>query len=364
METRIVFHIDFDYFYAQCEEIRSPELKSKPVCVCVFSDRGSDSGAIATANYTARRFGVKSGIPIMFAKKRLKDRKDAVFLPVDFDYYGKMSEKAMGIMKEYADTFEYVGKDEAYLDVTNRVKGSFDKASHLGQQIKNSIREETKLSCSIGISPNKLISKIASDFQKPDGLTVVSPDKADRFLGQLQIRAIPGIGKKTEERFSEMNLETVSDVKNLDVFTLNKEFGRKSGTYIYNAVRGIDTEPVKEREPSIQYSKIMTLKKDSKDYEFLLKSLDVLCNEVHEIVKKNNRMFKSVGVHFVQSDLSNKSKSKMLRNPTSNLEELKRAAEQLLREALENQTNPIRRLGVRVAELSEIQGQSNITSYF
>lgn len=364
METRVVFHIDFDYFYAQCEEIRSPELKSKPVCVCVFSDRGGESGAIATANYTARKFGVKSGIPILFAKKRLEDRKDAVFLPVDFDYYGEMSEKAMNIMKEYADVFEYVGKDEAYLDVTNRVQGSFEKASHLGQQIKNSIREKTKLSCSIGISSNKLISKIASDFQKPDGLTVVSPDKTDRFLEQLQIGTIPGIGKKTEKRFSEMSLETINDVRNLDVFTLNKEFGRKSGTYIYNAVRGIDTEPVKEREPSIQYSKIMTLKKDSKDYEFLSESLDELCNEVHEVVKKNNRMFKSVGVHFVQSDLSSKSKSRMLRNPTQSLEELKKTSEQLLKEALENQANTIRRLGVKVAELSEIQGQSDITSYF
>ncbi len=364
METRIVFHIDFDYFYAQCEEIRSPELKSKPVCVCVFSDRGGDSGAIATANYTARKFGVKSGIPITFAKKRLEDQKDAVFLPVDFDYYGAMSEKAMNVMKECADIFEYVGKDEAYLDVTSRVEGSFEKASHLGQQIKNSIREKTKLSCSIGISPNKLISKIASDFQKPDGLTVVLPDKTDEFLEQLQIRTIPGIGKKTEKKFSEMNLETINDVKNLDVFTLNKEFGRKSGTYIYNAVRGIDTEPVKEREASIQYSKIMTLKKDSKDYDFLSESLDDLCNKVYETVKKNHRMFKSVGIHFVQSDLSSKSKSKMLRNPTLNLEELKKTADLLLREALEDQTNTIRRLGVKVAELSEIQGQSDITSYF
>ncbi|MFB5624675.1 MAG: DNA polymerase IV, partial [Nitrosopumilus sp.] len=146
METRVVFHIDFDYFYAQCEETRSPELKSKPVCVCVFSDRGGDSGAIATANYTARKYGVKSGIPISFAKKRLEERKDAVFLPVDFDFYSEMSEKAMEIMKESADIFEYVGRDEAYLDVTKRVQGDFEKAFHLAQQIKNSIRDKIKLS--------------------------------------------------------------------------------------------------------------------------------------------------------------------------------------------------------------------------
>ena len=188
METRVVFHIDFDYFYAQCEETRSPELKSKPVCVCVFSDRGGDSGAIATANYTARKYGVKSGIPIAFAKKRLHERSDAVFLPVDFDFYSEISEKAMEIMKENADIFEYVGRDEAYLDVTERVEGDFKKAFHLAQQIKNSIRDKIKLSCSVGISPNKLISKIASDFQKPDGLALVSPNTTEVFLEPFALR--------------------------------------------------------------------------------------------------------------------------------------------------------------------------------
>jgi DNA polymerase IV (DinB-like DNA polymerase) len=364
LETRIVFHIDFDYFYAQCEEVRSPELKSKPVCVCVYSDRGGDSGAIATANYTARKYGVKSGIPIAFAKKRLEERKDAVFLPVDFDYYFEISEKAMEIMKDNADIFEYVGKDEAYLDVTKRVEGNYEKASHLAQQIKNSIRDQVKLSCSIGISPNKLISKIASDFQKPDGLTIVSPEKINEFLEPLEIRVIPGIGKKTENKFSEMNLKTIQDLKKLDVFSLNKEFGRKNGTYIYNAVRGINNEPVKEREARIQYSKITTLKKDSKDYQFLSENIIELCKEVHDVVIKNNRMFKSIGIHFVQSDLSNKSKSRMLRSPTANLDELQKNAIQLLKEALENQTITIRRLGVKVTDLSEVQGQSDITHYF
>jgi len=364
LETRVVFHIDFDYFYAQCEEVRKPELKTKPVCVCVFSDRGGDSGAIATANYTARKYGVKSGIPITFAKNRLSERNDSVFLPVDFEYYTEMSEKAMEIMRKEADIFEYVGRDEAYLDVTKRVESDFNKASHLAQQIKNSIRDKIKLSCSVGISQNKLISKIASNYQKPDGLTVVTPEKVEGFLEQLKIRTIPGIGGKTEKIFSEMKIETVQDLKNVDVFTLNNKFGRKSGTYIYNAVRGIDNEPVKEKEGRIQYSKIMTLKKDSKDHSFLTENIKELCKEVHEVIKKNNQMFKSVGIHFVQSDLSNKSRSKMLRNPTADLEELEKNAEQLLEEALENQTITIRRLGVKVAELSEIQGQSDITNYF
>ncbi len=360
----MVFHIDFDYFYAQCEEIRLPELKPKPVCVCVYSERGTDTGAIATANYTARKYGAKSGMPIIFAKKKLQDREDAVFLPVDFEYYEAISEKAMNIISEYADVFEYVGKDEAYLDVTKRIGGDFKKASHLAQQIKNSVRDQTKLGCSIGISPNKLLSKIASDFQKPDGLTLVSPDKIEEFLERLEIRTIPGIGGKTEERFSEMNLGTIQDVKKLDVFTLNKEFGRKNGTYIYNAVRGIDYDPVKEREARIQYSKITTLKKDSKDYQFLSENMMELCKKVHGVVMENNQMFKSVGIHFVQSDLSNKSRSKMLRNPAASLEELQKNTNHLLKEALEDQKITIRRLGVRVSELSEMEGQRDITSYF
>ena len=361
---RIVFHIDFDYFYAQCEEVRKPELKTKPVCVCVFSDRGGDSGAIATANYTARKYGVKSGIPISFAKKKLEQRSDAVFLPVDFEYYSEMTKKAMKIMKENADIFEYVGRDEAYLDVTKRSEENFKKASHLAQQIKNLIRAKLKLSCSIGVSPNKLISKIASDYQKPDGLTIVEPNRIEQFLEQLNIRVIPGIGKKTEQRFKEMNLETIQDLKKIDVFTLNNEFGRKSGTYIFNAIRGINDEPVKEKEESIQYSKIITLKKDSKNYEFLLENLYELCKQVINVVKKNNKMFKSVGIYFVQSDLTNKSKSKMLKNSTNSIEELERNVEQLLQDGLENQTMLIRRLGIRVADLTEIKGQSDITNYF
>jgi DNA polymerase IV (DinB-like DNA polymerase) len=126
----------------------------------------------------------------------------------------------------------------------------------------------------------------------------------------------------------------------------------------------IDNDPVKKREARIQYSKITTLKKDSKDYDFLSENISELCKEVHDIVKKNNQMFKSVGIHFVESDLSNKSKSRMLRNPTSSIEELQKTADILLKEALENQTATIRRLGVKVSELYEVQGQSDITSYF
>ena len=364
MKQRIILHIDFDYFYAQCEEIRNSELKTKPVAVCMFSDRGEDSGAIATANYIARKFGVKSGMPIQFAKKKLMDRTDSVFLPADFKFYSDISEKSMEIIKEFADTFEYVGRDEAYLNITEKSEGDFKKAGHIAQQVKNMIREKIKLTCSIGISSNKLLAKIASDYKKPDGLTIVTPNSVSKFMETIEMRDIPGIGKKTQEKLEEQDVQTISKVKEMNIFDLIQMFGRKTGTYIFNAVRGINDEPVTLRSPTVQISKISTLKKDSNNYEFLEESLTELCDQLHIVILKENKMFKSVGIQLTLTNLSNKTKSKMLRNPTSSLEELKKISKQLLQEALENETMLFRRLGVKVSELSELEGQSNITSYF
>ena len=364
MKQKIILHIDFDYFYAQCEEIRNSELKTKPVAVCMFSDRGEDSGAIATANYIARKFGVKSGMPIQFAKKKLMDRTDSVFLPADFKFYSDISEKSMEIIKEFADTFEYVGRDEAYLNITEKSEGDFKKAGHIAQQVKNMIREKIKLTCSIGISSNKLLAKIASDYKKPDGLTIVTPNSVSKFMETIEMRDIPGIGKKTQEKLEEQGVQTISKVKEMNIFDLIQMFGRKTGTYIFNAVRGINDEPVTLRSPTVQISKISTLKKDSNNYEFLEESLTELCDQLHIVILKENKMFKSVGIQLTLTNLSNKTKSKMLRNPTSSLEELKKISKQLLQEALENETMLFRRLGVKVSELSELEGQSNITNYF
>ncbi|WP_157926750.1 DNA polymerase IV [Candidatus Nitrosotalea okcheonensis] len=364
MDNRVVFHIDFDYFYAQCEEIRRPDLKTKPVVVCVYSDRGGDSGAVATANYLAREYGVKSGMPIKFAKKKLVDISESVFLPTDFEYYSEVSENAMNIIRNHADIFEYVGRDEAYLDVTNRTSHNFKNAAHLAQQLKNSLRSTIKLSSTIGISSNKLVSKIASGYKKPDGLTIIEPQEIESFLGPLPIRTIPGIGKKSEEKLSEMNLETISQLHNVDVFTLNGLFGRKIGSYIYNAARGIDEESVSPRHDPIQYSRIVTLKQDSKDFGYLANDLEKLCDDLYKTIVRDNILFRSVGIQFVQSDLSNRTKSRTLRNPTSSLDELKKTAIQLLRESIEDQKLPVRRLGVRVSDFSRISGQIDITRFF
>ena len=363
MEKRIVFHVDFDYFYAQCEEIRDSKIKGKCVAVCIFSDRGGDSGAIATANYNARNFGVKSGIPIMLAKNKLKEQ-DSVFLPADFDYYSEVSSKAMGIIEKYADVFEYVGRDEAYLDVTKKTESDFHNAEHLAQQLKNEIRNSLKLTCSVGITPNKLLSKIASDYKKPDGLTTVKPEQIDEFLSVLKIREIPGIGKKTEGVFAQMNVNMIKELREINIFDLNQMFGRKTGAYIFNSARGIDAGVVKPRAPTIQFSKITTLKKNSKEIEFLRENIEELCVQLNKMAIENNKMYRSIGIQFVNEDLSTKTKSRMLRNPGNNVIELKKVVNQLLEEAVREQEMLVRRIGVRISEFSDVEGQSNITNYF
>ena len=248
--------------------------------------------------------------------------------------------------------------------MTKKIEGDFDKAQHLAQQLKNEIRNNLKLTCSIGITPNKLLSKIASDFKKPDGLTTVKPEQIEQFLSPLKIREIPGIGKKTEDVFSQMNVNTIEELTKIDVFDLNKMFGRKMGVYIFNSSRGIDNEVVRPRPPTIQFSKITTLKKNSKELEFLQENIEGLCIQLNRLATENNKMYRSIGIQFVNEDLSTKTKSRMLRNPGNNLEELKKVANHLLEEALVGQEILVRRIGVRISEFSDVEGQSNITSYF
>lgn len=358
-----MLHVDFDYFYAQCEELRRPDLRGRPALVCVFSDRGQDSGAVATANYEARAKGARSGMPIRQARAKLEG-SDAQFLPVDFDYYDRLSSGAMEVMRARADVFEYVGRDEAYLDVTARTGGRLDAAADEARQLKEDLRSKTGLTCSVGVSPNRLLSKIASDHRKPDGLTVVEQGEAMGFLAGLDVSRLHGVGPATRERLAAMGLKTVSDIQGSDVFELSRAFGRKTGAYIRNAARGTDPTPVRERAPSVQYSKIVTLPADSAEYGALSGPLERVCSLLHQKTSDKRVMFRGVGVQLFLSDLSSMTRSKTLRAPTGSLDELKKAAGGLLRAALPEAPRPVRRLGVRVSDLTAASGQRDLTGYF
>jgi DNA polymerase IV (DinB-like DNA polymerase) len=362
MLERVVMQVDLDYFYAQCEEVRNPALKERPVVVCIYSGRGADSGAVTTANYIARRYGVRSGIPIFRAKHLLRGA-DAVFLKADLDYYDEVSRRIMNILRRYADKFEEVSVDEAYLDVTERVKGDYEAAKKLALNIKSEIKQAENLTCSIGIGPNKVIAKIASDHQKPDGLTVIKPDEAAEFIGKMNVDRLPGVGAKTKSLLENIGVKTIGDLAKQDPQKLISIFGMKLGNHLYNAANARDDEPVKERLEPTQFSRIVTLKQDARSIKEAERYIEDLCHDLHSKVSSQSYAFKSVGVVCVTDALSTYSRSETYEHPIDDYNILKAAAMTLLSRLLEEEKIKVRRVGVRVSDLVKKRGQKTLYEY-
>ncbi len=348
MQPRVVMLVDLDYFYAQCEEKRNPAIKDKPVVVCMFSGRSEDSGAVATSNYVARKYGVKSGIPIFMAKKLLEGI-DSVFLPADFELYEQVSDNVMAILKEYADSFEQVGIDEAFLDVSQRTNGSFEAARGVALKIKGDLKTREGITGSVGVGPNKLLAKIASDVQKPDGLTVVKPEEAQSFLDPLPVDRLIGVGKKTVEKMQPLSIRTVGDLRRFDMQRLLEVFGRSLGIYFRNAAAGIDDEPVQERGEAESFSRIATLKEDTRDLNAIVERANALCGDVHATLTQHGYSFKTAGIYVVLTDMSAHSRSKTFESHTNDLTTFKEATKELFERLLAETELKVRRIGVRAA---------------
>jgi len=366
-KKRIVLHVDLDYYYAQVEERDNPSIKDKPVVVCVYSGRSKNSGAVATANYIARKYGVKAGIPIIQAQQKLKD-VDSVFLPMRKQYYTEVSNQIMELLRSFADSFEQRSIDEAYLDITNKVDNSFDKAYRYARTIQKTVYKNFKLTCSIGIGPNKLVAKIASDFKKPNGITLVRPEEVQKFLAPLKVKDIPGIGPKTAQILNEMGYKQIGDLLKIDPTILTERFGKKLGSFIYNAARGIDSRPVKEKEGKKQIGKVYTLKEDITTPTELTGVLTQLVIEVNERILKNNISFRTINVTFVTDTLKIHSKSKTLNSYFTEInqrviDEIKKLIYLFFKE---NEGVKVRRFGIRVSGLKreEKTKQGKLTDFF
>jgi len=364
-QNRIIIHADFDYFYAQCEERENPSLKNKPVVVCIYSGRGEDRGAVSTANYIARKYGVKSGIPIIQAKRRLKDVESA-FLPANFELYDKVSENIMTILKNHADRFEQVGIDEAYLDVTQRTNGSYEKAKELAQEIQEETLQKERITISLGIGPNKLVAKIAAGRQKPLGLTIVRPEEVEPFLAPLPVNELLGVGKKTTEVMYEMGVKSIGDLAKFDLERLVKRFGRVLGTYFHNGANGLDFSLVQERGLAESISRILTLKEDTRDLNALLEMAYKICDDIYERAKELNLNFRTVSIQLVLQDMSVSSRAKSFEAPVDSLDVLKEVTKELFQKLLEETPEELkaRRLGVKISSFSVgRQAQKHITEF-
>jgi len=364
MQNRVVMLVDFDYFFAQCEELRNPTIKDKPVVVGVYSGRTEESGAVSTGNYIARKYSVKSGIPLFLAKRKLEGT-DAVFLPVDHVYYEQISSRIMQILRGYASSLEQVSIDEAYLDVTEQVQGSFESAKDYAQEMKNEVTKQVGISFSVGVGPNKLIAKIACDSQKPNGLIIVKPEETKTFLAPLPVDRLLGVGKKTCARMDSLGIKTIGDLANYDVQKLIAIWGKILGIYFHNAANAVDNEPVQEQGEAESISRIGTLKQDTKDLAFILQKTDELTDDISKEIAGKNLSFRQVAIYVVLTDLTSKSRSVTLDQPAKDAETIKKNVKELFGKFLSETQLEVRRVGVKVSGFSrEEPRQKQLTSFF
>ena len=253
MRVRKLVHIDMDAFYASVEQRDDPRLRGKPV---VVAWRGNRS-VVCAASYEARRFGVRSAMPAVRAERLCPK---AVFLPPDFPRYRAVSCQAREIFKRHTDLVEPLSLDEAYLDVSENKTG-LATATRVARAIREQIREELHLTASAGVAPNKFLAKIASDGRKPDGLFVIQPDEIDLFLLPLSVGRLPGVGKVTEDKLKSLEIQTVADLRKLDLPTLERRFGRH-GVRLYELARGVDKTEVVPDRPTQSVSAEDTFERD------------------------------------------------------------------------------------------------------
>ena len=352
---RIIFHVDMDQFFAAVEEREHPEIQGKPVVVGADPKEGTGRGVVSTSNYEARKYGVKSGIPITRAWRLCPN---AVYLPVNYSLYQKVSARIMAILRSYADKFERWGLDEAFLDVTSRVK-NFEEAEKLAQKIKNEIYKKETLTCSIGVGPNKLVAKIGSDFEKPDGLTVVRGEGAKAFLSPLRVRRLLWVGRKTENRLNMLGIKTIGDLANYDASVLAEKFG-VAGTQLYLSAQGIDNSDVQERWKRKSMSREITFEEDTSDYALIFDTLDAISEDLHQELVASNFTFKTTTVKIRYKNFETHTHGKTLPFFTDRPKDIQKSARDLVQDYL-RPDRKIRLIGVRLSNLFSTKKQTRLT---
>ena len=341
MSSRTILHIDMDAFYASVEQLDDPAIRGKPVIV-----GGSVRGVVSAASYEARKFGIHSAMPIFKARKLCPQ---GVFLPVRMSRYKEMSGKVMEILGSYTPLLEQVSIDEAFLDITGtkRLKGD---PLGVAMEIKERIRREVGLTCSIGMAPNKFLAKIASDMDKPDGLTVVQLNEVSAFLARLPISKISGVGKKTVEKLKKLGVETVGDVQSIPEDVAIKQLG-KYGHRLLELSHGIDESAVVPDHEVKSVSTERTFAHDTSDREVLRKWLLTQAEEVGQRLRRNGLKGRTVNLKVKFQDFTTHTRSRTLDHVTDVTPEIYKAVVELL-DSL-TIARPVRLIGVGVSSLDQ-----------
>lgn len=299
--NRKIIHIDMDAFYASVEQMDNPDLRGKPIAVGGSENRG----VVAAASYEARKFGVRSAISGVLAKKNCPE---LIFVKPRFDRYKEISKKIHAIFHDYTDLVEPLSLDEAYLDVTHNKKGN-PSATLLAQEIRTRILNEVGLTASAGISVNKFVAKIASDYNKPNGQKTVNPDEVMSFLEELPIRKFYGVGKVTTEKMYQLGIFTGLELKSKTLEFLSTHFG-KSGAFYYHVVRGIHDSEVKPDRITKSVAAEHTFDTNLSSEIFMLEQLEKIATSLERRLKKQNIAGKTVTLKIKYSDFSQQTRSK------------------------------------------------------
>jgi len=341
-----VLHCDMDCFYAAVHMRDDPALRGRPV---VIGGRPEVRGVVAAASYEARKFGIHSAMP---SSRALRLCPEVVFIPPDFRRYSRESEKIFAIYREFTPLVQAVSIDEAYLDVSDHL-GAAGSATALAREIRRRVREERGLTVSVGVGPNRLVAKIASDFHKPDGLTVVPPHKVQAFLDPLPVRRLHGVGPATERALAELGVQAVADLRERPLDLLVERFG-KHGRLLFEFARGIDDRPVETHQERKSLGTESTYAADLADVAKMDGELEWMAAEVAEALARRGFAACTVTVKVRYADFTTVTRSRTFNLPVHDAAAIAACARDLLRRT-DAPYRPVRLLGVTASNL--IQGR-------
>jgi DNA polymerase IV (DinB-like DNA polymerase) len=347
---RIIACIDLNAFYPSCEELRNPSLKGKPHAVIMTDEKIGHhmiKGVVSSCSYEARRYGISSAMPLSKAKLLCPD---LILHPVDIPFYRKVSEQIMNVIHEYADTLEQASIDEAFLDCTTKIQS--ESPETYAAKIKKIIKQKCGgLSCSIGVASTKSAAKIASDFEKPDGLTVVYPTELKEFLEPLEVGRVPGIGPKTQQALKEMGIETLGQLAKADVQKLKERFG-KNGYWMWKVANGTDDELVASRTDNVYLSAESTLDAFTRDKDKIHLLLDELVDDIYQRVREHGYLFRTVGIKLVRTDFSVETRGTTFHEFRNDSESISSVLGRLLDKFVLSENRPsVRKAGLWISHL-------------
>ena len=357
---RRIAHLDMDAFYASVELRRRPELAGLPLVIGGRIDTAREPqrrrellasrGVVTTANYAARQFGVHSAMPVALA---LRKCPDCVFLPVDFEEVKRVSRAFKAAIRTIAPQLEDRGIDEVYLDLSDLPGESID----LARQLKEAVKQATGLTCSVGVAPNKLLAKIASDLDKPDGLTLITPEDVPTRIWPLPAARINGIGPKANARLAEIGIHTIGELAAIDPARLADTFGTRYARWMLAAAQGHDDRPVVVEQQPKSRSRETTLAHNTRSKREIAQVLSALCDQLAEDLARRHLVARCIGVKVKFEDFSQATRDLTIAEPTRDAEQMRQAVWHCMRRVPLDR--PVRLLGVRAGDLSEQPGYTS-----